>query len=61
MSESLRAHGVRRPDQSAVWDAIQAKADALNAHSATGAMADVFERYAADLGAYERALPPLPG
>lgn len=60
VSASLRECGARRSDQGAVWEAIQAKADALNAHSATGAMADVFEGRAADLGAYERELCPLP-
>jgi hypothetical protein len=61
VSSSLREHGVRRSDQGQVWDAIQAKADLLQAHSATGSMSDIFERYTADLGSYERALPPVEG
>ncbi|MBI5018328.1 MAG: hypothetical protein HZB55_22925 [Deltaproteobacteria bacterium] len=60
VSQSLRTHGQRHSDQSQVWERIQEKADALHAHSATGAMADVFTRHAADLGAYERELRPLP-
>lgn len=58
VSRSLREWGERASDQHAVWDRIQEKADALQAHSATGAMAAVFEQCAPDLEAYERALPP---
>ncbi|MBI5446442.1 MAG: hypothetical protein HY900_35160 [Deltaproteobacteria bacterium] len=61
VTSSLRTRGERRSDQGQVWERIQEKADALHAHSATGATADVFDHYAADLGAYERALPPLQG
>ena len=56
VTESLRTCGVAAADQGQVWSAIAAKAERLQAHSSTDAMADVFEAHAAGVDAYVRAI-----
>jgi ARG and Rhodanese-Phosphatase-superfamily-associated Protein domain len=44
VSESLLRHGIARADQSQVWRDIEKKSARLQAHSATSAMSEIFER-----------------
>jgi hypothetical protein len=47
--------GVPTADQAQVWDAIAAKADRLQAHSATGAMADIYDAVGVGVEEYVQA------
>jgi hypothetical protein len=57
---SMRAHGTRRSDQSAVWNDIAAKASRLHADSPTQAMAAVYELHAVTTEEYVRAFDCVP-
>jgi hypothetical protein len=46
VTESMRMHGARYSDQAEVWADIAAKSERLAAHSATGAMEEIFVRHA---------------
>jgi len=59
VSMSMRSHGSRQSDQSAVWAEIAAKSQRLGSHSATEAMAAMYEKESARLGGFERAFHPL--
>lgn len=59
VSMSLRASGSRRSNQSEVWAEISAKAERMNAHSATEAMADIYESERPRLDGFEKAFRPL--
>lgn len=61
VSASMRTEGGRHADQGEVWAGIAEKAARLEAHSPTGAMADLYERHSADIEAYVRAFPPVEG
>ncbi len=61
VSDSLRRGGSRHADQGDVWHRVAEKAEALEARSSTGAMADVFAARASELEAYSRALEAQPG
>jgi hypothetical protein len=58
VSMSMRSHGSRQSDQSAVWAEIAAKSQRLGSHSATEAMAAMYEKESARLGGFERAIHP---
>ncbi len=55
VASSLRASGVYRSDQGAVWNSIHEFAAAAGAHSETGAMRDVFEARKSELDEYLKA------
>jgi len=57
INASLLSEGVARADQSQVWRQIAEKSARLEAHSATGAMADIFESQSSAIEAYVRELP----
>lgn len=59
VSMSLRAGGSRHSNQSEVWASISAKAERMNAHSATEAMADIYESERPRLDGFEKAFRPL--
>ncbi len=61
VSESLNARGSRRADQGAVWRDIDRKAAALGVHSATAAMADLFDSYTGDIEHYVTRFQAWPG
>jgi hypothetical protein len=61
VSRSLRDRKAHSADQAGVWDAIAAKAGAHGVSSATGAMDDFYQRYAADVTASREALASVPG
>jgi hypothetical protein len=61
VSQSIRASGTRRSDQSAVWEHIAAKAAALGVPSRTSAMSEIFERHSISLEEYVRAFSWCPG
>jgi hypothetical protein len=54
---SLRAHGVARSDQRAVWDAVGHKIRAFSVAAPTAAMADVVDRTHDVIAEYQKALP----
>jgi hypothetical protein len=55
VSDSMRAFGTRRSDQSAVWEHIAAKMAALGVRSRTSAMSEIFERHSVSVEAYVSA------
>jgi len=57
VSESLLRSGIARADQSQVWNEIEQKSARLQAHSATSAMGDIFERQTNAVEAFVRGLP----
>jgi hypothetical protein len=57
VSASLLRHGVARADQSQVWQEIAHKSARLQAHSATSAMSEIFERQATAIEDFVRGLP----
>jgi len=59
VTTSMRSHGMRRSDQSAVWSEIDAKSQRLGSHSATEAMADIFEQERSRLAGFAQAFQPL--
>jgi hypothetical protein len=61
VTESLRSLGVPTADQGQVWSAIADKAARLQAHSATGAMAQMFEAHAASVEEYVKAIQVTEG
>jgi hypothetical protein len=61
VSESLRSHGLRRSDQSEIWDDIALKATRLNVESSTSAMADVYSQHQRRLDDYLSAFQLEPG
>ncbi len=56
VTASLRASGRPHADQGQVWDAIANKAQSLDAESSTGAMASIYQRHAATIEEYVRAI-----
>lgn len=54
VTDSIRATGARRSDQSAVWCDIESRAERLNAYSPSGAMNALFERHANTIEQYLR-------
>jgi hypothetical protein len=57
VSESLLRHGIARADQSQVWRDIEKKSARLQAHSATSAMSEIFERQGTAIEDFVRGLP----
>lgn len=55
VTESMRSNGTRKSNQAAVWRNIADKAMRLKAASPTGAMADIYERYAGAVEEFARA------
>jgi hypothetical protein len=55
VTESMRSNGTRKSNQAAIWRNIAAKAMRLKAASPTGAMADIYERYAGAVEEFARA------
>jgi hypothetical protein len=56
VTESMRASGSRRSDQSALWDELAVKAARVDAHSPTQAMSALYERHALQVEEFTRAL-----
>jgi len=56
VSRALVSHEGRQANQTAVWTAIQQKADRMRAPSATGAMAAIYKQHSTALDAYVEAL-----
>ena len=56
VTASIRTGRGRRSDQAAVWDGIAAKAARMDADSPTQAMSAIYERHAASVEEYVRAL-----
>jgi hypothetical protein len=52
VTASLTHEGARHADQQAIWQDIEEKSRRMQAASATGAMAAIFERHAAPIEAY---------
>ena len=61
VSESMRSRRGRVADQGAIWEDIQMKMEARSVHSATSAMADLYEEMAPSLRRAESAFKALPG
>ena len=59
VSRSLANEGERSGNQGSVWSSIARKCMELDAHSATGAMAAIYERHATALTGYVDALRPV--
>jgi hypothetical protein len=59
VTSSLRAHGSRRSDQRAVWNAIAEKAVRLKAESDTSAMSAMYERLDHSIEDFVAAFPPV--
>ena len=57
----MRLSGARHSDQGAVWDAIEEKADRMNAHSPTRAMSEIYERHGKTLDEYVENLAAARG
>ena len=57
INTSFFSEGVARADQSQVWRQIAEKSARLETNSATGAMADIFERQSDAIEAFVRELP----
>lgn len=57
VTESMRASGSRRSDQSALWDELAGKAARVGAHSPTQAMSALYERHALQVEEFTRAFP----
>jgi len=55
VTESMRSNGTRKSNQAAIWRNIADKAMRLKAASPTGAMADIYERYAGAVEEFARA------
>ena len=54
--ESMRMGRAPRSDQGRVWASLAEEADALEAHSPTGAMSELFDRHADALGDFVKSL-----
>ncbi len=59
--ESMRMGSAPRSDQGRVWASLEEEADALEAHSPTGAMSELFERHARALDDFVNSLEAGPG
>ena len=59
--ESIRMGSAPRSDQGRVWASLEEEADALEAHSPTGAMSELFERHARELDDFVSTLDASPG
>lgn len=59
VSMSMRSHGTRQSDQSAVWAEIQSKSQRLGSHSATEAMACMYDQERPRLESFEHAFHAL--
>ena len=59
VSESLRSDSRADSDQGALWQEIGRKSAAMEVHSSTAAMADVFDARQADLADYRVAAHPM--
>ena len=59
--ESIRMGSAPRSDQGRVWASLEEEADALEAHSPTGAMSELFERHARELDDFVSTLDAAPG
>ena len=57
VSDSLMRHGTYRADQSQVWQDIEQKSARLQAHSATSAMSEIFERQSTAIEDFVHGLP----
>ena len=57
VSDSLADRGMRSSDQSRVWQSIAAKGRRMGVESETGAMADMYERFAGTVDEYVEGLP----
>jgi hypothetical protein len=55
VTESMRASGTRRSDQSALWDELAVKAARVDVHSPTQAMSALYERHALQVEEFTRA------
>lgn len=58
---SLRARGARSSEQGAVWADIAEKAQRMNSHSDTAAMACMYEDYQHSIGNYQNAIKAIEG
>lgn len=58
--ESIRMGSAPRSDQGRVWASLEEEADALEAHSPTGAMSELFERHASALDDFVKSLDAAP-
>lgn len=58
--ESMRMGSAPRSDQGRVWASLAEEADALEAHSPTGAMSEIFERHARALDDFVNTLEAAP-
>ena len=61
VQREMRSTGGRHSDQGEVWNAIEAKADRMRAHSPTAAMSEIYERHGPALGEYVEKLSVVPG
>ncbi|MEA3413051.1 MAG: DUF6569 family protein [Pseudomonadota bacterium] len=61
VSLAMRGQGVRRSDQSAVWEDISAKSARMEVRSETGAAAAMYETHRASLDDYRNAFCPVEG
>lgn len=59
--ESMRMGSTPKSDQARVWASLAEEADALEAHSPTGAMSELFERHARALDDFVKTLEAAPG
>lgn len=57
VTESLRSSGSRASEQSEIWRDIAEKSQRMESHSATAAMASLYEDQEANLSAFCQALP----
>ena len=61
ITESLRSSGTRRSRQGEVWNDIAEKCGRMQSHSATDAMACLFEDYGDQVDEYVQAIQPTVG
>ena len=61
VSESMRASGQRRSNQSEIWDDIAQKSTRLHVESGTSAMADMYSQHRSRLDDYVSAFQLQPG
>lgn len=61
VSESLSDRGERRSNQAEIWRDIELKMARMAAHSATDAMADIYEQKSSDISGYLAAFEARPG
>jgi len=59
VTESMKSHGSKRSDQSAVWGDISSKFTKFKSSSATSAMSDLYEQQSVHIEDYVKSFSPI--